>query len=255
MKFDPVIYELTLPEKIRPYATSVNTDISANDEMYAGNPHHYFTCGASALNCILVSLGVSGIEKTNIMLDFGCGAGRVTRWLRAAFPKATIHACDIREQDVDFVRQNCCVTTWVSGIDVDALKPLGSYDVIWVGSVFTHLPVEVSTKLFDKLMGWLNPKGVLIFSVHGRFVLHNASTGNNTYGLGENRGELLESYEKIGFGYVDYPLQRGYGISVSKSSWWIDLIESRDEMRLACLSERAWDNHHDVIAVQKTSWD
>ena len=106
--------------------------------MYHDNLHHYFSFGASALNCVLYSLGLSGIEKPNRILDFGCGTGRVTRWLRAAFPEAILHACDIREEDLEFVRRSYRATTWVSGIDIDALEVLSLYDIIWVGSVFTR---------------------------------------------------------------------------------------------------------------------
>jgi len=259
MALDPIINELNLPDIVKSYTASLTTDIFADDGMYVGNRHHYFSCGASALTCVLHALGVSGVEKPDTILDFGCGAGRVTRWLRAAFPEAMIHACDIRERDLEFVRHHFRATTWVSGTDVNALTPLGSYDVIWVGSVFTHLPADVSNNLFGKLMKWLAPKGVLIFSVHGRFVLHRANTGDNIYGLEKNWEKLLESYNNAGFGYADYPPEHGYGIgygvSVSKSTWWINLIENRAEMRLAFLSERAWDKHHDVIAVQNTNWD
>jgi SAM-dependent methyltransferase len=257
MALDPIIADLNLAEIVQPYTASLNTDIFPDDGMYVGdNRHHYFSCGASALTCILHNLGVSEIEKPQSILDFGCGAGRVTRWLRASFPEAIIHACDIREQDVKFVRQQFRATTWVSGIDIDALEPLSSYDVIWVGSVFTHLSAEVSTKLFDKLRKWLTPKGVLIFSVHGRVVLHRGNTGEfNYYGLGEQWGKLTDGYEKTGYGYADYPSQDGYGISVSKSTWWINLIEQRTGIRLVSLGERAWDQHHDVLAVQNANWD
>jgi SAM-dependent methyltransferase len=255
MEIDPIIYDLNLPEILQSCFAYLNTDISANDAMHDGNRCHYFSCGASALTCILHSLGLSKIEKPNKILDFGCGAGRVTRWLRAAFPEVIIHACDIREQDLDFVKQSCGATTFVSGVDIDALESIGYYDVIWVGSVFTHLSPEVSTKLFDKLMKWLNPKGVLVFSVHGRFVLQRVNAGDNIYGLGKNWGKLLKGYKKNGYGYADYPFTEGYGISLSRSTWWIDLIENRNHVRLVSLSEQAWDNHHDVIAVQNENCD
>lgn len=255
MALDSIIDDLNLSEIVKSCIASLSTDIFLSDAMYAGNRHHYFSCGASALTCILHALGVAGLKKPNKLLDFGCGAGRVTRWLRAAYPEADLHACDIRAQDLAFVRKSFCAITWVSGVDIDALEPLGSYDVIWVGSVFTHLSAEVSTKLFDKLMKWLTLGGVLIFSVHGRFVLHRATAGDNIYGLGENWAKLIEKYENTGYGYANYPLQDGYGISLSRSVWWISLIENRSDMRLACLSERAWDGHHDVIAVQKANWD
>lgn len=254
MKLDPIFDEIRLPAIVKSAVASVSTEIFTTDAMYAGNRQHYFSCGASALNCIMHCLGMSEIDNPGRILDFGCGAGRVTRWLRAEFPESIIHACDIRQQDLDFVSQSFAAETWVSGTDIDALEPLSTYDVIWVGSVFTHLSAQVSTHLFDKLLSWLNPKGVLIFSVHGRFVLHRADTGNNIYGLGDDWRTLIRTYENTGYGYADYPLQNGYGISVSKSEWWISLIENRLNTRLAFLSEQAWDKHHDVIGVQSTSW-
>ena len=253
MKFDQDFDKIIVPEIVRPHCAFVHKDIYADDQMFQGDPHHYYSCGASALNCILHILGGTGVEVPGSILDFGCGAGRVTRWLRAAFPEANIHGCDIRRRDLDFVRSSFRVTTWISQVEVDTLMPPDSYDLIWVGSVFTHLSSDVSTKLFDKLMGWIRPKGVLIFSVHGRFVLHRASLGDN-YGLGERWKELMKGYEASGFGYADYPLHDAYGISLSKSAWWINLIESRAGMRLASLAERVWDNHHDVIAVQNANW-
>jgi SAM-dependent methyltransferase len=255
MEQDPLIQQLNLPESLKPLTAALNTEIHSEDGMYAGNRHHYFSCGASALNCILHSIGMSQVANIETILDFGSGAGRVTRWIRAAFPQSIIHACDIRESDLMFLKQTFDATTWVSGIDVSALMPRGLYDVIWVGSVFTHLSADVSTRLFDKLLSWLKPNGILIFSVHGRFVLHRANSGDNIYGLGDRWNDLVESYQSTGYGYADYPSQNGYGISVSKSGWWINLIERRPESKLICMSERAWDHHHDIIAVQKTGWD
>jgi SAM-dependent methyltransferase len=245
------INSLNLSENIKSYIPSLNTDIYCNDAMYHGNPHHYFSCGASALNCILNSLSLAAIGKPNRVLDFGCGAGRVTRWLRAAFTESCLHACDIRVDDLNFVADNFHAKTWVSGMDIDNLQTNVLYDLIWVGSVFTHLPATKSIDLFDKLTNWLLPNGSLVFSIHGRFVLNNANEENNFYAIGDDYKKIIDAYQKDGYGYADYPLQKDYGISVSKSTWWVDLIENRRDLHLSCLSERAWDKHHDVIAVSK----
>jgi hypothetical protein len=66
----------------------------------------------------------------------------------------------------------------------------------------------------------------LIFSVHGRFVLHRASSGDNIYGMGEQWNAVVEGYNNSGYGYADYPGQSGYGISLSKSNWWINKLKS-----------------------------
>jgi SAM-dependent methyltransferase len=259
MSLEPDLWDLKLPEIVQQFTQSLNREILPSDGMFQNDRRHYFSCGASALACILHAIGMSGITKPNSVLDFGCGAGRVTRWLCAAFPEALIQACDVREDDLVFVKQSLGVSTWVSGIDIAALKPPIPYDVIWVGSVFTHLSAKTSSNLFTKLMGWLNPNGVLIFSVHGRYVLHRANSGDNIYGLGKLWETLVQDYVRNAYGYADYPqeygLGPGYGISVSKSTWWINLVERCGNMRLACLTERAWDHHHDVIAVQNSKWD
>jgi trans-aconitate methyltransferase len=88
------------------------------------------------------------------ILDFGCGAGRVTRWLCAAFPEAEISVTDLRETDLEFCAKNFRVTPWLSGTEIDALQAPDRYDLIWVGSVLTHLSAAKSLNLLNKLIGW-----------------------------------------------------------------------------------------------------
>lgn len=243
--------KVLFPANTRHFFEGVSTDIAAGDAMFGGNHDHYFSVGASALSNILVALEVTE-QAPDRILDFGCGAGRVTRWLRSAFPAAAIEGCDIREADIQFVADAFGARTWISGTDVGILKAPTSYDLIWVGSVFTHLSMDVAIQLFDKLTSWLNPEGVLVFTSHGRKV-STLGEISGFYGVREHWSNVLNDYDKLRYGYADYATTPGYGISVTQLSWWADLIAARNNLRLVSLTEYAWDNHQDVIGVQARS--
>jgi len=130
-----------LPVAAQPFANFVNPSLAPDDEMYEGSDDHYISCGASALNLIMCALQATQASPRAI-LDFGAGAGRVTRWLRAAFPSADIGACDLRERDMAFCRNQFQVETWISGIDIAALEAPNTYDLVWVSSVLTHLSAQ-----------------------------------------------------------------------------------------------------------------
>jgi len=242
--------DLDIPSSTRPYLERLNLTLSANDAMYAGNDRHYLSCGASALEVILLSLRLSGAPEPGTILDFGAGAGRVTRWLRAAFPHAQIDACDLRSSDMDFCASTFGASTWISGIDLDSLRAPQSYSLIWLGSVATHLTADTTKHLIRKMISWCSPGGLVVMSFHGRHALNRQNSGEYFYIDVERWTVIQRDYEKHGFGYSDYEGQAGYGISVAKLSWIAAVIEELRTGRLICLSERAWDGHHDVLAVQ-----
>ena len=86
--------------------------------MFHGNVEHYFSCGESALSVILAAISLAGIETPKRILDFGAGAGRVSRWLKAEFPGSRIAGCDIREQDVTFLRSSLGIEAWAVSADL-----------------------------------------------------------------------------------------------------------------------------------------
>jgi SAM-dependent methyltransferase len=228
---------------------NISRALSPIDAMYEGNPDHYFGAGKSALTNIKHAVSIANINPQRI-LDFGCGAGRVTRWIAAEFPQAKIEGCDIRPEDIEFVGATFEVQTWRSEIEIEKLNPPSTYDLIWVGSVFTHLSDDVSAKLFEKMVSWLNPRGVMVLSSHGRYA---AGSGHERgfYGIKEQWGLVRREFENSRFGYADYPETPGYGISLAPLAWWANLIASRSNVRLILMTEQAWDDHHDVIAVQR----
>lgn len=229
----------------------VDRSVSPLDAMNRGDLAHYFSVGSSALTNIRHSLSVGNVNPPARILDFGCGAGRVTRWIVAAFPNAEIEGCDLRQADVDFVAKQFGIRTWVSGTNVASLTAPSTYDLIWVGSVFTHLPEEASIELFDKLLSWLNENSLLVLTSRGRLGAGRGNDYDKNYGIAAQWPGILQAFKASKFGYADYSGVNGYGTSLVPLSWWADLITSRPNTRLVTISEHAWDNHHDVLAIQK----
>jgi SAM-dependent methyltransferase len=148
--------------------TSMVKDIIApSDAMFRGNVEHYFKCGASALTIIQSALALAGLRPAT-MLDYGAGAGRVTRWLEIGFPNSDIHACELDGDAVDFLNSNFRVAAWRVESDPSSLSFPTAYDLIWVGSVITHLSEPITCRLTSRLLEACNPNGILIMSFHGR---------------------------------------------------------------------------------------
>jgi len=185
---------LNLPRATDAFLNRLSLNLSPLDTMYAGNDRHYFACGASALNVILTALQLADLPDPAALLDFGAGAGRVTRWLSAAFPDAAIDSCDLRQQDLDFCRDEFGARTWPSGIEIASLRAPGTYDLIWLGSAATHLSAAKTAQLLKKMLSWTNRAGLVLMSFHGRYALNRQNSGDFTVSLSPNpRGPPVSS--------------------------------------------------------------
>ena len=234
----------------------INTEIADTDLMLSKGEmgrEHYFSVGASALNVINSVLALAQVDSPKTILDFGCGAGRVTRWLRAAFPQATISACDLREADLAFVRNKLGASTWVSGTDAGNLQQPFPFPLhlIWLGSVVTHLDDTTSEALVRKLVEWLKPRGLLIASLHGRTACTFGNSGKIPYIRDDLWQKIVIDYHANGYGYSDYPGQKRYGISLTSPEWVMRLAKRIEGSRLVQFGEALWDGHHDIVALQR----
>lgn len=225
------------------------TELSERDEMLGGSRPHYFSVGRSALQAIRLAMRGAGIATFRNILDLPCGHGRVLRWLRAEFPLANITACDLLGDGVDYCAKSFCATPVYSSADPAQIPLSGQFDLIWVGSLLTHLDAAPCVAFLDRFRSLLVPGGLLVFTVHGRYVRSKLSSGTNTYGLEHGKvASLMGTYDRTGFGYGDYPGQRGFGISVSSPSWVCARIEELGALQLVSYTERGWDRHQDVVA-------
>ena len=246
-----------LNELLNQNLDDVTKEISVLDDMYQGNEEHYFSVGKSALQCInhailLANKDLSGIGS---ILDFPCGFGRVLRVLKVAFPNAAITGCDLVHEGVDFCEEHFGSRPVYSDQDLNNVNLNETYDLIWVGSLLTHLDKNQWDKFIEFFNKLLNPGGILLFTAQGRYSASLLRNKESTYGLetDEKVNNLLSDYEKEGFGFTNYYHSDDYGITLSLPSNVIKQIELQSDLQLLMCLERGWDNHQDVYACVKTA--
>lgn len=227
----------------------VDFRLMPGDHMLAGNLEQYSSVGASALEIVHSNILLANSCEPKAILDFGCGSGRVLRWLRASFPDADIYASDVRVDSLHFCAEAFLVKTWLSSASISELSSPAKYDLIWCGSVLTHLSEEKSRALLRKFYSWLNIDGICIVTTHGRKVLENIKSGRNSYVQEKRHKEVLFGLVETGYGFLPFSGTE-VGFSVSSMEWLIREVKQCGA-RIVSFSEQVWSRHHDVLAFQR----
>jgi len=100
------------------------------------------------------------------MLDFASGYGRLTRFLVHEQLAGEITVSDILEGGMEFQAREFGVRTILSTPAPEDFAAPETYDLIFVASLFTHLPPQTFRAWLERLARLLEPEGLLIFSVH-----------------------------------------------------------------------------------------
>ena len=224
-------------------------EISPRDGMYRSGPDYYFFWGSQGLETIERYMALAKLSAVKTILDFPCGHGRVLRFLRAAFPDAAITACDLDRDAVDFCAQTFDALPLYSTFDLGAVPLQGGYDLIWCGSLFTHIPADQWRALLQLFSAHLNDSGLLVFTTHGRTHSDRLRSKRTTLGLSNwAANAILTDYQQFGFGYQNFSGQEGYGISLSAPSWVCSQVDDAGGLRLAGYQEQGWAESQDAVA-------
>lgn len=236
-------------------------DISPNEVMFDGNVDRYFRVGRAALRAVRASLRAAQVPEGEVrrILDLPCGHGRVLRYLRAAFPAAQITACDLMRDGVDY----CAATFGAEPIysverAADIPIPDDAFDLIWVGSLFTHLDGPRWPGFLTRFARSLRPGGVLVFSTHGREAWRRTAQATGVaYNLPYYRSTFVRrGFERRGFGYQRHRHRGDWGQSLSRPDWVLRTLLGVKSLRLVHMAERGWNGHHDIYAcVRDDGWD
>ncbi len=128
----------------------------------------------------IVDQAFGGFDGVSSLLDFASGYGRLTRALLQRIPADRIWVSDIYADAIDWQVRTFGVNGFASVPDPTALAHDRKHDVIFVGSLFSHLPAELFRAWLKRLHGMLTPGGVLAFSVHDESILPPDQTMDDT---------------------------------------------------------------------------
>jgi SAM-dependent methyltransferase len=131
--------------------------------------HRFLVSGQAHANCLREMLADADrpLDEMDAILDFGCGCGRMTRWL-SDLSRPQIHACDYNRELVDWCDANL---GFARACTTDLNPPLpyadGSFDILYAYSVLTHLSTELASQWLMEFKRLVKPGGLVWFTVHG----------------------------------------------------------------------------------------
>jgi 2-polyprenyl-3-methyl-5-hydroxy-6-metoxy-1,4-benzoquinol methylase len=126
---------------------------------------NYFQNGLEQFNIVKHVASWRG-RPPRRMLDFASGYGRLTRFLVHQHLADEITVSDILAGGMEFQARELGVQTILSATNPDDFAAPSKYDLIFVASLFTHLPPATFTRWLRRLAALLEPEGMLLFSVH-----------------------------------------------------------------------------------------
>jgi len=238
----------SLSSEERDLLRKASTQIYYGDTMYDGNAVHYYKVGLSAISCISEAVRLAGLTEVRSILDLPCGSGRVLRFLVHRFPEAEITASELERGPVEFCVRTFGAQAAYSSADLSEVSLGKKFDLIWCGSLVTHLNHRSIRELLLVFQRHLSSKGLLIFTTHGDFVARRLSQRELIYMLTEEQSKRVsENYPVGGYAFEDYVDAKDWGVSLTSPEWIRRQVRELGGLREVFFKERGWDNHQDVF--------
>jgi SAM-dependent methyltransferase len=214
----------------------------------------YSAGAASVLKNVDAALSSTGKTRADIAtwLDFGCGYGRVVRYLVETVPANQVFVTDILESAAAFCRDEFGVTAVSSSLPLSRRR-LGEFDCVYAISVMTHLPEDDGREFLEFLSTNLAVDGIGVFTTHGPATL----AALKLYGrrVPAKGPAIKAALLKDGFAYVPYEHSAAgdYGLAWHTEGRLRQLIQSTPGGRLKVrhYQPQGLDRHQDVWAVQR----
>jgi SAM-dependent methyltransferase len=187
-------------------------------------------------------------DTVGSVLEIGCGYGRIVRALRNTVPTNRIHVSDVIDGGARFTASEFGATQIPAepGPEWDE-----RFDLIYLLSVYSHLPRPAVADHLRRMQSLLAPGGVLVFTTHGRDSA-NILEVYNQYWLEADR--VLGGLSDAGYYFERYPYYYDeYGMTFFTREAMESLVaESAPALELVGCHLNDVAGHQDMYVWRKT---
>lgn len=178
----------------------LHSKILGNQQDYAKVYTTYFKVGYLLWDILkqMTEHQFGSLNNVNNLLDFASGYGRLTRFMTLEMPANKIWVSDIKANAVEFSKKEFSVNGFTSTYKPEELNIPAKFDLIYVVSLFSHLPNNSFEPWLKKLYDSLSDNGILAISVHDEGMLKNKLNAEFEYS---------EQSEEKPFQYLDDNIQ------------------------------------------------
>jgi SAM-dependent methyltransferase len=237
------------------YVPALASRAHYNDFMLSStSPDHIGSYRRGAVEFVGIlgrSLREAGREWRDVRscLEVGCGYGRIVRELRREIQPSAISVCDVIEEGARFAAAEFGVRRVPV---VEAMGPTydESFDLIYLLSVYSHLPRHMIESNLARVSALLRPGGVLVFSTHGKQSAEMAEIYEQ-YWL--DKEKLNAELERTGFFYERYPYYYAdYGLTWMVADEVKKIVaNAAPTLRFVAHHPLAVDGHQDVFVYRR----
>lgn len=169
-------------------AAALNLTLQPDDQMLGHSLAQHRDAGAALSQYFAISLQQASILRqiraalpasttpAARFLDFACGYGRLLRFVAPQFSPKQCWASDIQAEAVEFVTTQFGVHGLPSFAEPERFAPEVRFELIWVASLFSHLPAGLFEAWLERLWTLTAPGGALCFSVRDPSQLPSGAT-------------------------------------------------------------------------------
>jgi len=189
---------------------------------YNGADFPYLSGGAYNAHTVAQTITRHHQREHYRILDFGAGMGRLLRFFNLFAPNNEYAAWEVNPDSVGYLSSAFPDSNDVRVIP--AKPPVGfkceRFDAIYAWSIWSHFSEELARNWLECLLEFLNPGGLLLFTVHNdEIVRRYGSDEKLVQRMKEKRGDypqIVRDYEQSGFAFWRWYPEKAekYGIDI-----------------------------------------